>query len=748
MLVLLSHRSADAAVVATGNVLPAPPAGGGALAGPLVVGDATLGTLAINSGTALSITSNSMTVADDLGSIGAVSMTGFGSNLSIVSDLLLANRGMGTFVVRAQSILSTSDDVEVGVIAGSSGTLIIEDLGSIVAVGDDAVIGSGGSGVVEVLNGGRVTADALTIGRLSGSWGRLTIDGPNSQWRQNGVIAVGDLGQGVVQIRNQGQLVTGATEVGKSGTGAVSVSGIGSQWNSATTFTVGAGGLGTLDILDGGRVSNSAATKIGQGVAGDGRVLVSGAGSLWSTGTQFIVGDSGDGVLRVLDGGRVTSPGATIGSAGSSRGEVTVDGVGSTWEMTGQQVLIGSGGRALLTIANDGLVSTLGATTVGVAGELRLAGGRFQLGEATLTNQGLIRGFGRVDGIVTNAASGEVRVQANETLTIGQRLLNSGNVNIDGGELEIGRAAGQAITTSANNLKIAIRDGVLRLVGTGLENNSGAQLAITGGDVDVFGTINNKAGAQIVVGGGATAVFHDTVTNNGQLHVFPGADVLMLKNLSFSASTLLGLQLGAGDLSDGMGQVEVGGQATLAGTLSVQLASGFAPALGNSFSLLTASSGVVGTFAAANLPVLGAGLAWDLDYTANSVLLSVVAGGGPSADFDADGDVDAADLAKWKLGFGKASGALLSDGDANGDGVVNGSDFMIWQRQFGTAPSTPVAGAVPEPTGVVLAALSLVAAMVGRRRPNRRASWHQQPSSLLGSPNGGDRKSQPQRGDS
>ena len=32
------------------------------------------------------------------------------------------------------------------------------------------------------------------------------------------------------------------------------------------------------------------------------------------------------------------------------------------------------------------------------------------------------------------------------------------------------------------------------------------------------------------------------------------------------------------------------------------------------------------------LPALGSGLAWDLDYLANSVLLSVVAGGGLSAE--------------------------------------------------------------------------------------------------------------------
>lgn len=711
-------HSVEAAVVATGNVTPAPPAGGGNVAGPFIVGDATLGTLAINSATPLTVTSGSMTVADDLNSIGAVSMTGFGSNLSINSDLLLANRGVGTFVVRSQALLSTADDLEVGVLAGSNGTLIIEDLGSLIDVGDDAVIGSAGVGVVELLNGGRAIADITTIGRLSGSSGRLTIDGPNSQWRQSGVITVGDLGQGMVQISGQGQLITGAAEIGKTGPGAASISGSGSLWNTNGTFAVGVGGYGALDVLNGARVANTAATRIGQGSAGDGRVQVSGAGSVWATGTQLTIGDSGDGALRILSGGRVTSSGAVIGASATGRGEVTVDGVGSAWDMTGQsgQLLIGNTGRGYLMIANDGLVSTNSAITVSATGELRLAGGRLQLGENLLTNQGLTRGSGRIDGAVTNSPTGEVRVLANETLSIAQRLTNNGNVNIDGGELEIGRGGVGAPVASTNNLKIAIRDGVLRMVGPGLENNSGAQLAITGGEVDIFGAINNKSGAQIVVGGGATAVFHDTLTNTGQLYVFPGADVLMLKNLSFSSSTLLGLQLGAGDLTDEMGQVEVAGQATLAGTLSVELTGGFAPALGNSFSLLTASSGVSGTFSTTNLPALGAGLAWDLDYSSNAVSLSVVAGSGLSADFDNDGNVDADDLALWKIGFGKSPNALPSDGDANGDGRVDGSDFLAWQRQFGTPPSAPAARVAPEPTGVGLLASALAVAAFGVRR--------------------------------
>lgn len=67
------------------------------------------------------------------------------------------------------------------------------------------------------------------------------------------------------------------------------------------------------------------------------------------------------------------------------------------------------------------------------------------------------------------------------------------------------------------------------------------------------------------------------------------------------------------------------------------------------------------------------------------------------ADFDEDGDVDAADLATWEAAFGSTAA-----GDTNGDGDSDGADFLAWQRQF-TGPGTSTVAAVPEPSGVLLA---------------------------------------------
>jgi hypothetical protein len=86
-----------------------------------------------------------------------------------------------------------------------------------------------------------------------------------------------------------------------------------------------------------------------------------------------------------------------------------------------------------------------------------------------------------------------------------------------------------------------------------------------------------------------------------------------------------------------------------------------------------------------------------------------------SANFDADFDVDAADLAMWESGFGMAAGAAPAHGNADGDFDVDGADFLAWQRQLGSVTATPAAHAVPEGHSLVLAVGLWPAAFVSRR---------------------------------
>ncbi len=702
-----------AALTTVGNVTPAPPTAGGNVAAPFLVGDSSFGSMTLTAATAVNVTGGSATLGDDAGASGLISTNGFGSNFTTAADIIIGNRGTGSFSAVAQSRITLTDDVLLGVEDGGKGDLFVDGFGTIVNAGDDFVVGQSGVGIAQISGGATVLADATAIGSAVGGEGTLTVTGNSTLWRQDNIMTVGDAGQGNLQILTQGRLesTNGTLGNGASGVGTATVSGVGSVWEVNGTLTVALSGQGTLSIIDGGKVTNSGVAKIASLAGSEATALVSGSSSRWNVGTTLTVGEFGRGVLRILNGGRVNSTNAIISDNATARGEAFVDGSNSVWEISGT-LDVSEPGEGSLTITNGALVTTTGVTRVGAKGELALGGGRLDVGAAGgLNNQGLVRGGGRIGAAVTNAAAGEIRVQGGNVLVIGGTLTNSGVVNVDVGELE-------ALTSVVNNGDIAVSTGALRFQGTGLDNNTGAQLAITGGEVDVVGLIDNNAGAQIVVGGKATAVFHDVVTNNGQLHVLPGSDALMLENLSFTATSLLGLQLGASDETDEFGQVEVGGSATLAGTLDVKLASGFAPTVGDSFRLLTATAGITGTFATTTLPTLGGGLAWDVDYTTTALTLSVVTDG-PSADFDGDGDVDANDLAKWKVGFGKTQGAEPIDGDADGDFDVDGNDYLVWQRQFGSSSASPAVGAVPEPAKGVMA-LAVASALTGLIRRRRR----------------------------
>jgi hypothetical protein len=69
-------------------------------------------------------------------------------------------------------------------------------------------------------------------------------------------------------------------------------------------------------------------------------------------------------------------------------------------------------------------------------------------------------------------------------------------------------------------------------------------------------------------------------------------------------------------------------------------------------------------------------------------------------DLNANGVIDTADAATYSQFYG-ATGPLAAD--ANHDGVVNAADYTVWRDSMEASPAT----AVPEPGGMLLAALAI-----------------------------------------
>ena len=85
-----------------------------------------------------------------------------------------------------------------------------------------------------------------------------------------------------------------------------------------------------------------------------------------------------------------------------------------------------------------------------------------------------------------------------------------------------------------------------------------------------------------------------------------------------------------------------------------------------------------------------------------------------AGDFNKDGAVNAADLERWRGGFG-----VDGRGDADGDGDTDGADFLRWQRKFGASPATSATTNVPEPATKWLLTAGAAAAGCQRRGASR-----------------------------
>jgi fibronectin-binding autotransporter adhesin len=199
---------------------------------------------------------------------------------------------------------------------------------------------SGGAVTLNIADGGQVrtttTTSALSLGsfappgapppvatvNVSGSGSLLDVAGAvsvgtNSQWSARVNVSDG------ASVRS-GNLSMGPTFTAMTNPSDVTVSGSGSTWTARDLFL----DRGTLSLLDGGRIdATTGRISAAPGTqAGEGRALVSGAGSELAIAGALVVGFSGQGaVATVANGGRL-STGAllTLANVATSSGSLSI----------------------------------------------------------------------------------------------------------------------------------------------------------------------------------------------------------------------------------------------------------------------------------------------------------------------------------------------------------------------------------------------------------------------------------------
>ena len=159
----------------------------------------------------------------------------------------------------------------------------------------------------------------------------------------------------------------------------------------------------------------------------------------------------------------------------------------------------------------------------------------------------------------------------------------------------------------------------------------------------------------------------------------------------------------------------VNGLVSLAGDVQFTLVDGYVPQLGDKIEIISANA-VEGQFAVVQVSNMPNSLAFKLIYGSNKV--EAVVTNLLEGDFNADGNVNAADYTMWRDTNGQRVDPYTG-ADADGNGLIDLNDYQIWVANYGADLSTiAVSLSIPEPTSasMFLGVTTQLVVMQGRWR--------------------------------
>lgn len=476
------------------------------------------------------------------------------------------------------------------------------------AVNDQFVLRGGlnlGRGTLRVEDGALASAKEIVVGTTRGYDSHLIATGAGSRVTSNFLSVGTDLGARSTLAIEDGAVLNTAFDarIGNgSGPGETdtlspkaTVTGANSQWNVGRALTL----YGDLDVLNGAAVNVGNIQVAGvSGARKTAELTIAGNGSRFTSGSSVNVGDYGNGVLAVMDGG--------------------------TFSAGGNEVVLGKTGsgsnRGALIIGSRGNMDTgtgLTEPTLGAAG----AAGTIDAQTAIALRGGLFRSyvyFNHTDGnyVFSNKMSGEGEVinTAGHTTLNGDLTELQANVTARGGKLII-----------ASDINTQKEDDIFEIQTLGAENGGTLILNATAG-TDVNNGLGYSSAASIKAGGtlGGNGTLGQTEIQSGG-HISPGdgnIGTLTLKRyLNFIGESFYDVDIAGDGRSD---QLLVAGKTTISDRAKVQVTAldpQTSYKTGQSYRILTSDGGIDGQFAAAVSK--SAFLDVALKHSANAVDLTI-----------------------------------------------------------------------------------------------------------------------------
>ncbi|HIE0907247.1 TPA: autotransporter outer membrane beta-barrel domain-containing protein [Serratia marcescens] len=476
------------------------------------------------------------------------------------------------------------------------------------AVNDQFVLRGGlnlGRGTLRVEDGALASAKEIVVGTTRGYDSHLIATGAGSRVTSNFLSVGTDLGARSTLAIEDGAVLNTAFDarIGNgSGPGEsdmlspkATVTGANSQWNVGRALTL----YGDLDVLNGGAVNVGNIQVAGvSGARKTAELTIAGSGSRFTSGSSVNVGDYGNGVLAVMDGG--------------------------TFSAGGNEVVLGKTGsgsnRGALIIGSRGNMDTgtgLTEPTLGAAG----AAGTIDAQTAIALRGGLFRSyvyFNHTDGnyVFSNKMSGEGEVinTAGHTTLNGDLTGLQANVTARGGKLII-----------ASDINTQKEDDIFEIQTLSAENGGTLILNATAG-TDVNNGLGYSSAASIKAGGtlGGNGTLGQTEILSGG-HISPGdgnIGTLTLKRyLNFIGESFYDVDIAGDGRSD---QLLVAGKTTISDQAKVQVTAldpQTSYKTGQSYRILTSDGGIDGQFASAVSK--SAFLDVALNHSANAVDLTI-----------------------------------------------------------------------------------------------------------------------------
>lgn len=460
----------------------------------LTVGQSGTGTLSINAGGAVEIDDFAYVGAVS-GSQGTVTVSGIGSELFVEDALFVGQDGNGTLSVQDGGSVAAAN-LFVG--HGQTG------IGNATFTGDGSAlrlwtlsVGGNGNGSLVIEDGASVeTMFGASIGYGTGT-GSVTVAGAGSSWNNNDVLTVGNIGTGRLDIidggavsANDGVVIGGA----ESGIGTLTVDGVGSTLTVNGNLLVSSNGAGSLIVSGGGTVSSQFGS-LGFFTSGsDGQALVTGAGSRWDIEDLLTVGIvDGTGTVTVADGG-VLSAGGGITLAEQdvgtpSTGTLNIGaGIGDPAVAAGivdaPSITFGAGNGTINFNHTD--TEYVFAAAINGAGTIH-----HMAGITSLTGAGDAGGALNVDGgtLRVEGALGDMTTTVASGATLGGSGTIAGDVTVlDGATLSPGSSAGTLTLGSLTLSDGSILDyelGQAGVIGSGVND-----LIEINGDLTLDGTLD------------------------------------------------------------------------------------------------------------------------------------------------------------------------------------------------------------------------------------------------------------------